>query len=89
MAAPSDMPALPWNALPQTFFVQVLMHNPEMFPANPDQWTYAMRVDKVLSRDALLATYLGNENGIHVTINDYVDANGIRRVKFPFTIDGM
>jgi hypothetical protein len=84
-----DHPALPWVALPQTFFVQVLMYNPLVFPTNPDQWTSVMRVDKVLAGQTVQTSHLGNENGMHLFVQEFVDSNGVHRVRFPFTIDGM
>lgn len=84
-----DIPALPYANLPQTFFVQVVMYNPQMFPGNPDQWTYALRVDKNVASQTVNTSNYGTENGMHLSANEFVDGNGVHRIKFPFTIDGM
>ena len=85
----SDMPALAYSNLPMNFFAQVVMHNPAVFPSNPDQWSQALRVTKDPVTDLLRTFDLGTHNGMHVSAQDFYDANGVRRVRFPFTIEGM
>lgn len=84
-----DMPALPYVNLPTNFFAQVVMHNPEVFPTNPDQWSQVLRVTKDPVTDLLRTLDLGTHNGMQVFAEDFYDAQGIRRVRFPFTIEGM
>lgn len=70
------------------FSMQTLMHNSEMFPQNPDQWSHRMQITVYpgqLVTGALYDTF----NGIHQNIATYTDPNGQRYVTFPFTIDGM
>jgi hypothetical protein len=68
--------------------VQVLMYNPEQFPDNPSQWSRRMQVD-VDATGKVTGSYYGTRNGIDVFVDTFTDANGTRRMKFPFTIDGM
>ncbi|MDZ4773744.1 MAG: choice-of-anchor E domain-containing protein [Planctomycetota bacterium] len=84
-----DMPALPHANLPTQFYAQVLMYNPTVFPSNADQWSQVLRIDKDPISGAISTRNLGNNNGIEVFADDHYDAQGVRRVRFPFTIEGM
>jgi hypothetical protein len=82
-----DMPSFSGQQLPQTLTFQLVMHNPQMFPSNPDQFSQALRITKV-GYSALQNEYFGLPDGI--TLNSQVFwVNGQPLVRFPFTIDGM
>jgi hypothetical protein len=68
--------------------VQVVMYNPEIYPQNPEQWSQRMVLAVVPGRSTKLQG-TGTENGIHVTVETFVDKLGRVRMRFPFTIDGM
>ncbi len=82
-----DMPSFSWDQLPQTLTVQVVMYNPEMFPTNPDQFSQAMRVTKT-GYGTVSTEYFGQRDGIGMRAQVYT-VNGLPRVRFPFSIDGM
>lgn len=71
-----------------SFSMQTLMHNPEAFPTNPDQWSNRLRVT-ILPGGLVQGQLLGNLNGIHQSLATFTDANGDLFMTFPFTIDGM
>lgn len=70
------------------FSVQTLMHNPHVFPQNPDQWSQRMEVT-VRPQMLVSAQSFGTANGIHQTLATYVAADQRLHMTFPFTIDGM
>ncbi|MCY2960204.1 MAG: choice-of-anchor E domain-containing protein [Planctomycetota bacterium] len=82
-----DMPSFAWNQLPQVITVQVVMYNPLMFPANPDQHSQAMRVTKT-AQGTLNTEYFGTTDGIGIRAQVYT-VNGQPRVRFPFRVQGM
>jgi hypothetical protein len=82
-----DMPTFTWQQLPQTLTLQLLMYNPDMFPANPEQSSRAVRITKT-GFGTLHTEYLGNRDGIGLRPEVFW-VNGEPRVRFPFTIDGM
>lgn len=71
-----------------SFSMQTLMHNPQAFPVNPDQWSNRLRVT-VLPGGLVQGQLLGTLNGIHQSLATFTDANGDLYMTFPFTIDGM
>jgi hypothetical protein len=70
------------------FSMQTVMHNPLMFPSNPDQWSQRLRVT-VLPGQLVVGQLFETLNGIHQGISTFTDPVGDRYVTFPFTIDGM
>jgi len=70
------------------FSVQTLMHNPHVFPTNPDQWSRRLQV-AVHPGQWITSGLVGTENGIHQTVTTYVGDDGHVYMTFPFTIDGM
>jgi Big-like domain-containing protein len=70
------------------FSMQTLMHNPDAFPLNPDQWSQRLRVT-VLPGQMVLGDLFQTLNGIHQGLSTFTDPIGDRYVTFPFTIDGM
>lgn len=82
-----DMPSFSWEQLPQSITVQVVMYNPDMFPTNPDQFSRAMRVTKT-GYGTVSTEYFGQRDGIGLRAQVFT-VNGLPRVRFPFTIDGM
>jgi hypothetical protein len=88
------MPRRPNLAIPRLvtgevrFAVQTLMHNPLMFPANPDQYSRRM---EVTVRPGLLVTAesFGAANGIHQSLATFTGGDGRAYMTFPFTIDGL
>jgi hypothetical protein len=70
------------------FSMQTVMHNPLVFPTNPDQWSNRLRVS-ILPGQMVVGQLLDTFNGIHQGLSTFTDPNGDRFVTFPFTIDGM
>jgi hypothetical protein len=70
------------------FSMQTVMHNPQVFPGNPDQWSNRLRVS-ILPGQQVLGQLLDTFNGIHQGLSTFTDPVGDRYVTFPFTIDGM
>jgi hypothetical protein len=68
--------------------MQTLMHNPQAFPNNPDQWSQRLRVT-VLPGGIVQGELFGTLNGIHQGLATFTDANGDLYMTFPFTVDGM
>jgi hypothetical protein len=83
----TDMPSFAVSQLPAVMHLQVVMHNPLVFPQNPSQWSQTMRV--IHNPDDTLSTqYFGTRNGIGLRPQIFT-VNGQQRVRFPFHIDGM
>jgi len=70
------------------FSFQTLMHNPTVFPANPDQWSQRLRVT-VYPGGIVTGQLFGDLNGIHQSLTTFTDPNGDLYMSFPFGIDGM
>jgi hypothetical protein len=70
------------------FSMQTLMHNPLVFPQNPDQWSNRLRVT-VLPGQMVVGQLFDTLNGIHQGLSTFTDPVGDRYMTFPFTIDGM
>jgi hypothetical protein len=70
------------------FSMQTVMHNPQVFPTNPDQWSNRLRVS-ILPGQQVVGQLLDTFNGIHQGLSTFTDPVGDRYVTFPFTIDGM
>jgi hypothetical protein len=70
------------------FSMQTLMHNPLVFPTNPDQWSNRLRVS-VHPGQIVTGQLFETFNGIHQGLSTFTDPVGDRYVTFPFTIDGM
>jgi hypothetical protein len=83
-----DHPSLPYASMPQQWFVQVVMYNPQVFPTNPSQWSYAMRVNKV-PPSSVSYDYVGTQNGIPIQAQTFLGGGGEVRVRFPFQVNGM
>ena len=71
-----------------SFSMQTLMHNPQQFPANPDQWSQRLRVI-VYPGGLVQGELYGSLNGIHQSLATFTDPLGELYMTFPFTIDGM
>lgn len=91
---PVTMPRRPSLQVPRIvsgemrFSVQTLMHNPLVFPGNPDQWSHRL---EVTVRPGMLVsgTSFGTANGIHQTLATFDGGDGRLYMTFPFTIDGL
>ncbi len=70
------------------FSMQTVMHNPQVFPTNPNQWSNRLRVS-VHPGQVVTGQLLETFNGIHQGLSTFTDPVGDRYVTFPFTIDGM
>jgi hypothetical protein len=79
-------PSFPFRFLPSNFFVQVVMYNPEVFPQNPSQWSYAMQVQPDQPSATVQLTYYGTQNGISLTAEVFIGQSGLARIRFPFAI---
>ncbi len=86
----TQMPSFPVPSypVPVSFSAQVLMHNPLVFPQNPAQWSHRLRVT-IDATGGVSAEPLGTLNGVHIGVEVFTDPSGVRRMRFPFTIDGM
>jgi len=82
-----DMPSFNLNQFPPAMYVQVLMYNAQMFPTNPDQYSAAMRVTRN-TQGGIDTEYFGTYDGIALRAHIFY-VNGVPRVRFPFTIEGM
>jgi len=69
------------------FAVQILMWNPQEFPANPEQWSHGLRVTQ-WSNGRVTGVPFGAEDGMQVGLETVI-VDGERHVRFPFTIDGI
>jgi hypothetical protein len=68
--------------------VQVLMHNPEVFPSNPVQWSNGLEL--VVGPDGFVqARPYGTSNGIQVWVQTLQGPNGQHYYRFPFSIEGL
>jgi len=70
------------------FSMQTVMHNPDVFPLNPDQWSQRLRVT-ILPGQVVLGDLHQSLNGIHQSLATFTDPIGDHYVTFPFGIDGM
>ncbi len=70
------------------FSMQTLMHNPQAFPQNADQWSKRLRVT-VLPGGLVQGELIGTLNGIHQFLATFTDPNGDLYMTFPFGVDGM
>jgi hypothetical protein len=70
------------------FSFETVMHNPEIFPNNPYQWSQRLRVT-VMPGGVVQGQLFGTLNGIHQSLATFTDPNGDLYMSFPFTIDGM
>jgi hypothetical protein len=68
--------------------VQYLLWNPTDFPANPEQYTQALRVT-LWSDGRVTAASHGAPDGMHVTLETIMGPSGVLHVRFPFSIDGF
>jgi hypothetical protein len=71
------------------FSVQMLLWNPPQFPTNPEQYTQGMSVT-MWSNGRVTARRYGNEDSMEIFMETYTDPDdGLRYVRFPFTIEGF
>jgi Putative Ig domain len=70
------------------YTVQVLLWNPEVFPWHPERHTGGLDVT-VWSDGHVDAVPFGTASGMQLHSQVYTGADGLRRVRFPFTIDGF
>lgn len=91
---PVTMPRRPSLLVPHLttgevrFSVQTLMHNPHVFPSNPDQWSRRMEV-RVAPGPYVYGIWYGYANGIQQTLTTFTGGDGQLYMSFPFTIDGL
>ena len=77
------------SAIPlATFTAQVLMWNPQAFPANPEQWTQGLEV--TVWRDGRVSSSsFGSNDGMTITHEIVTGAEGTRWLRLPFSIEGL
>lgn len=80
-------PSVPYAMLPNSIYAQVVMFNPQLFPANADQCSQVIRVQR-LGHGVIDVTRSGVRDGMTLSAQTYMH-NGELRVRFPFLIDGM
>jgi hypothetical protein len=79
-----DIPPWMWDS---SFSVQVLLWNPAVFPAQPEQYSHGLKV--YVAPDGSISTRgYGTGTGISVWAETGVNANGQPVVRFPFLIPG-
>jgi len=70
------------------FAVQVLLWNPVVFPENPEQWSNGVEV--VIERDGTIHTVsYGPPNNIDLGVEEAVNEDGVRVLRFPFVVNGL
>jgi hypothetical protein len=77
-----------WTNAVREVYAQVVMWNPPVFPANPEQHSVVLHA-VVRSDGSILTEVSGTQDGIHIQAETFVDAEGWIAVRFPFTIDGL
>ena len=75
-------------AVPQEFVVQVIMWNPTVFPANPEQYSNALAV-KIMPNGRVFTIPFGETDGMEVWAEVGYNAEGQRVISFPFSIEGL
>ena len=68
--------------------VQVVMWNPTVFPANPEQFTQGLQVT-LWSNGRVTGRPFGTKDGMEIDLEVQAGPGGQRRVRFPFTIEGL
>jgi hypothetical protein len=72
----------------KTFSVQVVMWNPTVFPGQPEQFTGGLKV--TLKPDGTISTRpFGDSIGMQVWAETFVNQDGKKAIRFPFTIEGL
>jgi hypothetical protein len=72
----------------QSYSVQVVMWNPEVFPANPEQYSDVMNVTVWLS-GRVTTTSEGTNDNMNITHEVVQSVEGYKYIRFPFTINGF
>jgi len=78
-------PAPLFSATTATYFVQVVSHGPPQFSQSSYRWSHAVRFTKDMVGLTILTQDFGTANGIDLDVEAFTDANGLRRVRFPFS----
>jgi hypothetical protein len=88
-SAPVTMTDIPYVGLPVNGHIaaQIVMYNPLVFPQNPSQWSRVATVT-MNPNGTISSAWSGVRNGISLR-PDTVLVNGLTRIVFRFTIDGM
>ena len=71
----------------QTYSVQIVMWNPEVFPANPEQFTNVMNVTVWLS-GRVDTSFVGTSDNMQFS-HEVVHIDGYNYIRFPFSINGF
>jgi len=71
-----------------SFTAQILMWNPDVFPANPEQWSQGLQIT-VWPDGRVTTSNFGSSDGMTVTHEIFTDAAGKRWLRFPFSILGL
>ena len=74
-----------YSVLPPSYSAQIVRYNAAQYPSQPHRWSRAMTFTKDLPSQAMQAQYFGTENGISLGVQTFTDANGLLRVRFPFS----
>ena len=72
----------------QTYSVQVVMWNPEVFPANPEQYTDVLNVTVWLS-GRVTTTSAGSADNMNLWYEVVDTVEGYKYIRFPFSINGF
>lgn len=70
------------------YHVEVVMWNPQVFPSNPEQNSNGLSVTVWANGDVTAVTY-GQRDGMSISYEVVTQPNGVRTLRFPFSIDGL
>lgn len=78
-------PAPLYSVLPLSYSAQIVRYNPVQFAQQPNRWSRTMTFSKDLPTQTMQAQFSGTANGITLGVQTFTDAQGLLRVRFPFT----
>ncbi len=77
------------DPLPQVFFAQVLMWNPQVFPGNPEQYTHGLAVTVMPNGRVFTAPYGTSDGGLMLWAETDWNDQGQKVLRLPFSIPGF
>ncbi len=77
------------DPLPQVFFAQVLMWNPQVFPSNPEQYTHGLAVTVMPNGRVFTAPYGNSDGGLTLWAETEWNDQGQKVLRLPFSIPGF
>ncbi len=77
------------DPLPQVFFAQVLMWNPQAFPGNPEQYTQGLAVTVMPNGRVFTVPYGTSDGGLELWAETEWNDQGQKVLRLPFSIPGF